>query len=224
MNVAIIPARLESERLPRKVLADIGGKPMIQHVWERVKDSELFDQVIIAANKSLAVEMKDFKGELAITPECESGTDRCAAVADLIPGASRIVNVQADQPFITKTILESCLAGLEECRISTVAARNGPSDSVKVVCSHGEALYFSRLPLPGALHHIGVYGFRPSGLRFFAGLKRTPLEQAENLEQLRAIEMGEPVAVRVVNEFPAEVNTPEELERARECYAQLVEA
>jgi 3-deoxy-manno-octulosonate cytidylyltransferase (CMP-KDO synthetase) len=234
--VAMIPARFESTRLPGKPLALIQGKPMIQHVYERTRAVDLVDRVLVATDDArIAAAVRDFGGDVVMTsPEHQSGTDRIAEAArDL--DADVVVNVQGDLPFLEAQMVRATVAlmrGAPTVPMATVKApirdpqEMGNPNVVKVVTDRdGYALYFSRSPLPywrdvandGVLgyKHIGLYAYRRDFLLRFARLAPTPLERAEKLEQLRALEWGFRIKVAEATGAGIEVDTPQDLERAR---------
>ncbi|MGD9762237.1 MAG: 3-deoxy-manno-octulosonate cytidylyltransferase [Candidatus Binatia bacterium] len=232
----IIPARYESTRLPGKPLADLHGRPMIQRVYERAAQARGIDRVIVATDdERIRAAVAAFGGEAVITrSDHRSGTDRVAEVAaDL--DADVIVNVQGDLPLLDPALVASVIApmladpGVPIATIKTALRSRAERDDpnvVKVVTDRDDyALYFSRSPLPhhrdGApLHgfgdkHIGLYAYRREFLLAFAQLAPTPLERAEQLEQLRALEWGFRIKVSSVDTASIEVDTPRDLERAR---------
>jgi 3-deoxy-manno-octulosonate cytidylyltransferase (CMP-KDO synthetase) len=232
--LAVVPVRLEAARLPRKPLADLGGKPLVQWVYEAGRACKAFDEVVVATDADEIAEcVAGFGGQAQLTsPDHRTGTDRVAEVAETYSDFDVVVNLQGDLPFAGEDVLaaavEPYLAG-ESPPMTTVAC---PLDDrrllqdpnvVKVVCdSGGNALYFSRSPIPhpaggdhSSLHHLGIYAFTREGLLGFRSLQPTPLEQRERLEQLRALEHGMPIRVTRVTAAPLEVNTPEDLEAAR---------
>jgi len=233
--VIIIPARYASTRFPGKPLADLWGKPIIQHVWERAGQAKTAQRVIIATDdERIAAAARGFGAEVFMTrPDHPSGTDRVAEVAAQIE-ADLIVNVQGDEPLIDPAAIDAAVAPLIAdpsvpmgtlcCPIEEVEDLVNPN-VVKVVCDReGFALYFSRLPIPfvrdqGTLtqrfRHIGLYVYRRDFLLGLAKLPPTPLEQAEKLEQLRVLEHGHRIRVAVVAHASPGVDTPEELERLR---------
>jgi len=238
--VALIPARYESTRLPGKPLADIHGKPMIQHVYERACAAGIATRVIVATDDArVAAAVRDCGGEVAMTrADHPSGTDRIAEVAAGLD-AEIIVNVQGDLPFLQADVLRAAVQlmlddpGLPmstvKTAIRTEAEMHNPN-AVKVVTDRdGFALYFSRSPVPcwrdgmvsGAdavlgYKHIGLYVYRRDFLVTFAALPPTPLERAEKLEQLRALESGYRIRVaETAAGLGVEVDTPEDLQRAR---------
>ena len=242
--LVVIPARLGSTRLPRKPLADIAGKPMVVRVAEQAKKS-LAKQVLVATDSpEILAACKSHHIECILTREDHpTGTDRIAEVAHLLklPEQTLVVNVQGDEPAIPPELINQVaqtLASNANCAISTVAvAITDPQEIaspnvVKVVLNHtGHAEYFSRAPipfvrdsqapLPSNLHlrHIGIYAYRAQFLQAYAGLKPAPTEQAEALEQLRALWYGYQIAVYIAPQAPpVGVDTPEDLERIRQTF------
>jgi 3-deoxy-manno-octulosonate cytidylyltransferase (CMP-KDO synthetase) len=238
-TIIIIPARLQATRLPGKPLADIAGKPMIQHVWERACAAERGRVVVATDADEIAAAIRKAGGEAVMTrPDHISGSDRIyEALVKVDPEAEAefVVNLQGDLPTLEPHLVHDCLAPLRTkgVHIATLAAeisveeeRHAPS-VVKVVGtpvpgSTGKilrALYFTRATAPygdGPLyHHIGIYAYRRSALDRFVSLRPSPLELREKLEQLRAIEDGMRIDVAVVDTVPLGVDTPADLERAR---------
>ncbi|MBI1815344.1 MAG: 3-deoxy-manno-octulosonate cytidylyltransferase [Deltaproteobacteria bacterium] len=235
--VAIIPARYESTRLPGKPLADIHGQPMIQRVYERAQRAAGVDRVLVATDDArIRDAVAHFGGEVVMTSAAHrTGTDRIAEVVANLD-ADIVVNVQGDLPLLDPTMVAAAVAplraesGLPMATIKT-AIRGDEElrnpNVVKVVTDRdGFALYFSRSPLPywrdGAApadvlahKHIGLYVYRRDFLLTFARLAPTPLEQAEQLEQLRALEWGFRIKVVEVAAASIEVDTARDLERAR---------
>ena len=238
----VIPARLASTRLPGKPLADIGGAPMIVHVWRRAVEAGLGRVVVAAAEREIAAAIEAAGGEAVLTPpELPSGSDRIfAAVATLDPARQHdvVVNVQGDLPLIDPVAIRQSLLPLAEpaVDIATLAAlihdeaeRSAPS-VVKVAASFApgariaRALYFSRAPVPAGegphYHHIGLYAYRRAALERFVALPPSLLEKRESLEQLRALEAGMRIDVALVDAVPFGVDTPGDLARARQLLAQ----
>lgn len=239
--LVVIPARLGSTRIPRKPLADIGGKPMVIRVAERAKLS--FAQSVVVATDSPEIQAAcdEHRIDCLLTSENHpTGTDRIAEVAQLLklPHDALIVNVQGDEPLIPPELINQVAITLAEntrCAISTVAVPITEAmeiinpNVVKVVLNRsGEALYFSRAPIPFVrdaqatqstehLRHLGIYGYRADFLQAYSRLEPAPPEQTEALEQLRALWNGYRIAVHIAPEVPpAGVDTPEDLERIRQ--------
>ncbi len=237
--VAIIPARYAATRLPGKVLLDIAGKPMLQHVYERASATAGIDQVIVATDdERIATAVERFGGEARMTsPDHATGTDRLAEVAaDL--DAEIIVNVQGDEPLIVPASIQLAVQPLRDddsLVMSTLRERlHDPHEiqdpnNVKVVVDRDDfALYFSRHPIPfvrGAdapptfWRHLGLYVYRRDFLLTYAQLPPTPLQLAESLEQLRALEHGYRIKVPATPHPALGVDTPEDLERVRAVMA-----
>ncbi len=231
MKVVIIPARWGSTRFPGKPLHVIAGKPLLQRVWERCCRANKIDSTIIATDDMRIAEAAfDWGAEVALTSsKHQSGTDRIAEVVSRAREFSLIVNVQGDEPLIDPRLLDRLVSTLEQNRHMEMitaahpfqnAAEAESAHQVKVVTDlSGEALYFSRslIPYPcdrkwlrRALRHQGVYGFRRQTLLRLVRRKPTPLEQAESLEQLRALENGVRVHVLVTKQGSPGVDTPED--------------
>jgi len=239
MVLGIIPARLESSRLPRKPLHLIAGRPLIEWVWRRVAPMKLFDRLIVATDSEEILAHCRLIGAPGIltNPHHTSGTDRIAEVLanPEFTGASVIVNVQGDEPLIRESHLESAvrLVRDEGWEVGTCATplpdpelRHDPS-AVKVVRdSRGGALYFSRAAIPYIrdkadvdllsssdpfLRHIGIYVYQPEALLRWVSLPPSPLEKLEKLEQLRALENGIRIGVAVVDGAAPGVDTPEDV-------------
>jgi 3-deoxy-manno-octulosonate cytidylyltransferase (CMP-KDO synthetase) len=246
--VAVIPARYGSTRLPGKPLAIIGGKPMIQHVYENASKAKLLDQIIVATDdRRIEEAVKKFGGNVVRTSKDHaSGTDRLAEVARKLKAADWLVNIQGDLPFIRAQTIARAIEPLMDDRkipMGTVCTAiyemkdwQNPN-VVKVLKDRaGFALYFSRAPIPffrnneidvagktstsssnqrlWGYRHLGLYVYRRDFLLKFAGLRPTPLERIESLEQLRALQNGYPIYVAEVDEHPIEVDTPDDLKNA----------
>jgi 3-deoxy-manno-octulosonate cytidylyltransferase (CMP-KDO synthetase) len=237
--VVIIPARYESTRLPGKPLADLNGLPMIQHVYERAQQARAIDRVLVATDdERIRAAVESFGGDVVMTERGHaSGTDRIAEVARSLD-VDLVVNVQGDLPLLDPALIDAAVAPLRAdaavpmATIKTAIRSRDEMENpnvVKVVTDRdGYALYFSRSPLPyrrdggGALgdKHIGLYAYRRAFLLDFARLAPTPLEQAERLEQLRALEWGFRIKVAPVAAASIEVDTATDLERARAALAE----
>jgi len=242
MVLAVIPARWASTRFPGKPLVEIGGKSMIQRVFEQVSRSEKVDQIVVATDdERILNHVHGFGAEAILThPEHPSGTDRCAEAARLYPSANIVLNVQGDEPFIQPQqidLLADTLLNHPTARIATLGKKIDLPDFltnpnvVKVVFSEKQgAIYFSRHPIPYVrgiamedwlehqdfFKHIGLYGFQREALLEIAGLSPTPLEKAESLEQLRWLEHGFQIAVGITTWETLGIDTPEDLEAANQ--------
>ena len=240
--VAIIPARYGSTRLPGKPLASIGGKPMIQHVYESASKARVLERVLVATDdRRIAAAVKKFGGEAVMTSKRHtSGTDRLAEVARTLK-ADLLVNVQGDLPFIHADTITRAVRPLRRDRNIQMGTVCNPiydehewrnPNIVKVLMDRaGFALYFTRAPVPyvrdasialepdakqrlWGYRHLGLYVYRRQFLLKFARLRPTPLEQIESLEQLRAMAHGYRIHVAQVDEQSVEVDTAEDLKRA----------
>jgi 3-deoxy-manno-octulosonate cytidylyltransferase (CMP-KDO synthetase) len=246
--VAIIPARFSSTRLPGKPLSDIHGKTMIERVYERARAARRPDRVIVATDdERIAAVVRGFGGEAVLTsPAHATGSDRLAEAAAAID-AEIVVNVQGDEPMLEPGGIDAAAEALladPRLPISTLSLPLVSVDEmlapsvVKVVAdAAGDALYFSRSPIPHvrleagcearasaaeavargiARKHVGLYAYRRAALLRFAALPRSPLEDAEGLEQLRALHHGMRIrVVPVAGGAGVAVDTPEDLERVR---------
>ena len=240
MNVVVmIPARLAATRLPNKPLVDIAGKPMVQWVYEKSLESVADAVYIVTPDDAIATESQKFNAPVIMTSHLhQTGTDRLAEAISLLPESVEIiVNVQGDEPRITADAINSVITPLLEdsgLAMSTLACelpadRFDDPNTVKVVLKqNGDALYFSRAGIPfprvagivSPLQHVGLYAYRKSFLATFPNLARTPLEQAESLEQLRALEHGYRIRVVRTTHVPESVDTAEDLERVRALFAE----
>jgi 3-deoxy-manno-octulosonate cytidylyltransferase (CMP-KDO synthetase) len=231
--LCVIPARFFSTRLPGKPLADIAGKPMIQHVYERSSLATRPYKVLVATDHQLVYDaVQAFGGEVLLTSaEHNNGTDRLAEVALSFPEVDVIINVQGDEPLIEPSVIDDLAAAFDnapELNMATLMTPIQPQEyqspsTVKVVTDQqGYALYFSRslIPYPRVetpglqvFKHIGIYAYRRDFLLRYAALEPTPLEQAESLEQLRALEHGYRIKVLKTDFHFIGVDTPADLER-----------
>jgi 3-deoxy-manno-octulosonate cytidylyltransferase (CMP-KDO synthetase) len=240
----IIPARFDASRLPGKPLLAIGGRPLIQWVWQCAKQSGAGSVIIATDDVRIQRAAQEFGGDCMMTsPLHASGTDRIAEVvrARGIAADQIIVNLQGDEPLMPSAVVSEVAEALRVRPEADIATAVAPIASlaefldpncVKAVGARdGRALYFSRAPVPwprdsvaaglptrfdGARRHIGIYAYRVQSLLRFAAWPPAPLEQAENLEQLRALEHGMLIHLVVVPQAPpAGVDTPADLERVR---------
>jgi 3-deoxy-manno-octulosonate cytidylyltransferase (CMP-KDO synthetase) len=234
--VVVIPARYASTRFPGKALADIDGRPMIEHVYRRVAAAPSVSQVIVATDDlRIATRVTGFGGSVRLTKAThETGTDRLAEVAQTLH-CDIVVNVQGDEPLIDPRSIDEVIApfGTDPSlqmttlyrRIHDPAELNNPNVTKVVIDRAGFALYFSRAPIPHfrdprggwppLYRHIGLYAYRRSALLVLASLEPTPLERAESLEQLRALEHG--IRIKAVESAYEAfgVDTPDDLEQVR---------
>lgn len=222
--VAVIPTRYGSTRLPAKALLKRTGKYLIQHVYETVRKCDALDHVIVAADDERIIDaVKSFGGEAVMTSvHHQTGTDRIAEAVRNIDCA-KVINVQGDEPEINPELITVLVRLLDHAEMATLATKfQDPSDAllpnrVKVAIDrHQNALYFSRSRIPSsgdALLHLGLYGYTKEFLQRFVTLDRSPLEQAESLEQLRALEYGYKVKVGVVSvDSVGGIDTPADYE------------
>jgi len=228
--VGVIPARFSSRRFPGKVTVPIGGVPMLERVWRGARRCERLRDVVIATDDERIVRLGEGFGARVVETSAHhpSGTDRIAEVAAALTD-DVIVNIQGDEPLIEPFVIEAALDALEadpDAPMSTVAhpaeeASLDDPNRVKVVCGRGgRALYFSRSRIPFSTHHkgwwqhAGIYAYRREFLARFVGLPRGDAEQAEGLEQLRALEHGFPIAVaRVQGWRSVPVDVPADVDR-----------
>jgi 3-deoxy-manno-octulosonate cytidylyltransferase (CMP-KDO synthetase) len=236
-STIVIPARLASTRLPRKLLLTETGKPLIQHTYESAQKATRPSGVLIAADcEEIASVVRSFGGRVELTsPDCASGTDRVAEIAHRLPDVDVFVNVQGDEPEISPDAINLAVELLENdstAVMSTLATPirdrqklNDPA-CVKVIFDHfHRAIYFSRAPIPFARtwddkllttdpavyhQHIGLYAYRRDFLLRLASLPRAPIEQIESLEQLRVLHHGHTILVGVIDEPTIGIDTPED--------------
>lgn len=233
----VIPARLASTRLPRKVLRTIAGRPMVEWVWRAAHDCGLMDPVVIATDSDevAAVCRARALPVVMTSPDCPSGSDRVREVARQIE-ADIYVNIQGDEPTLTADFFTRLLALFErpEVDVATLSVRcpaiefQNPN-AVKVVTAlDGRALYFSRATIPydrdqtgfiGYRKHLGIYAYRKAALDRFAALEPSPLEKLERLEQLRLLENGMALYVAEAPRDTIGVDTEEDLALAEAFFA-----
>ncbi len=246
--MAIVPARMHSSRFPGKALADIAGQPMVLHCARRALASGAERVVVATDHEAIAAVVQQAGLEVVLTrTDHETGTDRLAeAVRQLgVLPDTIVVNVQGDEPLVAPELVRAVAEKLAEnpqCAMATACypirerAHFERPTAVKVVLNRaGEALYFSRAPIPWprdgfgttdawpekfvAWHHVGLYAYRASFLQAFSRLERAPIEQFESLEQLRALWHGYRIAVVTTDEVPAPgVDTPEDLALVRQLF------
>jgi len=246
--VVLIPARMASTRLPDKPMAPIAGAPMIVQVWRRAREADVGPVIVACAEQAIFEAVRDAGGEAVLTdPDHPSGSDRIYEALAKADGEARfdaVVNLQGDLPTIDPALIHAVLAPLSDtaCDIATLVAEITDPDErtnpnvVKAVlgledgATVGRALYFSRATVPhdaadgggGPLyHHIGIYAYRRFALERFVGLKPGILERREKLEQLRALENGMRIDAALVDTVPLGVDTPADLQRARDILGVL---
>ena len=235
----VIPARYASQRLPGKPLAEIAGRPMIRHVWDRACESKADEVVLATDDERIAAAAESFGATVCMTGgHHRSGTERIAEVADLRgwPDERIVVNLQGDEPTMPAQLIDEC-AGLLDDGSADIATLASPFASqadfespncVKVVRdTRDHAIYFSRATIPyprdaasserasrAALHHHGIYAYRCGVLRTLVAAEPSELEICEQLEQLRALALGMRIAVGIPSRRPgAGVDTPEDIAR-----------
>ena len=247
-TIALLPARLASARLPEKMLADLCGKPLIVRTWEAVVATGLFHEVLIVTDHSRILEAAQAHGaQVCLSrPDHPSGSDRLAEVVAARPDVDVVVNVQGDEPFTSKQSLSALLACFNDplvqvasacCRLETWSDYQNPN-VVKVVKDvQGDALYFSRAPIPfdrdqvmdtaaeqpqglafTAWQHLGLYAYRREALLRFTSLPPAPIELTEKLEQLRLLHHGMRIRMAEVTEKAVGVDTAADLEKARALF------
>ena len=240
--LVVIPARMASARLPGKPLAEIAGAPMVVHVWRRASEARIGPVVVATDSHEIMAAVERAGGRAVLTrADHASGSDRIHEAVGLVDAQGRfdrVVNVQGDLPTLDPAAIRASVAPLDdpEVEIATLAAeirrdeeRTNPN-VVKVIGTEVapgrlRALYFTRATAPygeGPLHHhIGLYAYRRSALARFVSLPPSRLERRERLEQLRALEAGMRIDVRLVDTVPLGVDTPEDLERARQLLGAI---
>ena len=243
-TIGIIPARYASTRFPGKPLHPIAGKPLIQHVVERCREASALADVIVATDdERIAKVAAEFCTVEMTRADHSTGTDRIAEVAARLD-CDAVVNVQGDEPLIAPAVIDAVASALVDAEMTTAAtAVNNISEledpnAVKVVVSTtGRALYFSRRTIPFLrdlseespsqqlsafpfLKHLGIYGYRRETLQRLVGFAPSPLEQAERLEQLRALENGIAIAVCKVDYDAIGVDVPEDVQRVEALLAE----
>jgi 3-deoxy-manno-octulosonate cytidylyltransferase (CMP-KDO synthetase) len=225
--IGLIPARYASTRFPGKPLVVINGKPMIQWVYENAsKSSSLSDVVVVTDDERILKAVSSFKGKAMMTKSShQSGTDRCAEAALHFPRAAAFINIQGDEPRIHPGQIDQVAQLLKQgADLATLARLERQSDLltdsniVKVVRNtDGNALYFSRSPIPASaesfLVHVGIYGFRRNILQQITGLPVSDLERSERLEQLRWLENGYQIQVGLTEHHSISIDTEEDLKK-----------
>lgn len=248
--LGIIPARLGSERLPRKPLHRLAGRPLIEWVWRRAASFGVLDELVIATDSEevLAVAAGFGANALLTSPAHPSGTDR---VAEVVRGIGRdfaaVVNIQGDEPFLREEQVRRAVdlvhagwpVGTLATPVGSLEAWHDPSVVKVVRRADGAALYFSRAPIPhprqgpptleqlrsdGYLRHIGLYAYAPAALEQWVNLPEGELERIEKLEQLRPLAAGITIGVAIVDHAPEGIDTPEDAKRAEKILNESAEA
>ena len=239
--LCVIPARYASTRLPGKPLKDVAGKPMICRVYDRASQAKTLSGVVVATDDERILRaVEDHGGRAMMTAKDHpTGTDRLAEVAEAYPDVDLIINVQGDEPLIEPSLIDElgrAFDGDAELQMATVmtpmedeAEQKNPNNVKVVTDKNGCALYFSRslLPYPRndagtpVYKHIGIYAYRRDFLLAYAKMAPTPLERAESLEQLRALENGYKIKCIRTNARFVGVDTPEDLAKVNEIYRQM---
>jgi 3-deoxy-manno-octulosonate cytidylyltransferase (CMP-KDO synthetase) len=236
-STIVIPARLASTRLPRKLLLAETGRPLIQHTYEAASRATRTSGVLVAADsEEIAAVVRGFGGRVELTsPDCASGTDRVAEIARKLPDVEVLVNVQGDEPEISAAAIDLAVELLERDPSAMMSTLATPIRSrahlvdpacVKVIFDRrGRAIYFSRAAIPFArnwddalltadpphfFQHIGLYAYRRDFLLQLAEIPRAGIERVENLEQLRVLDAGYSIQVGVIDEPTIGIDTPED--------------
>lgn len=239
--LAIIPARYGSTRFPGKPLIEIQGKTLIQRTYENTKRCTCLDEIIVATDDQRIFDhVKGFGGDVVMTPtDCPTGTDRLAYVLENDPRLQKaeiIINVQGDEPCLDPSVITQLAEALQSdpsAVMSTAVVKlhedeaSSPSDVKCVLAQDGTVLYFSRALIPGGTDlkyrknvpyykHVGIYAYRPDFLLKYAKLPMTPLQMAEDLEQLKVLEHGYKIKAAIVNSASAGVNIPEDIKKVEQ--------
>ncbi len=246
--LGVVPARLGSERIPRKPLQDLAGRPLIEWVWRRAASFGFLDGLVVATDSEEVAAACNLAGAAVEMTSAEhaSGTERVAEVLSRPDYGSYdvVLNIQGDEPFMpeetarraTDLVRDGWAVGTAAVPIGSREELHDPAVVKVVRGGDGRALYFSRaaiphwrgeegsegiLASPGYLRHVGVYAYTPEALRRWSQLPPDPLESAERLEQLRPLAAGIPIGVAVVEEAPPGIDTPEDLEHAQRRLLEL---
>ena len=228
MNIGVVPARLNSVRLPRKILADLNGKPLIVHVMERALEAKSLDKVILAVDSEETIKtLEQYNFDMVLTSSDHvSGTDRIAEVIDEIPDAEIIINIQGDEPLIEADVIDSLVDSFNDSTVNIatiVSTKLTVSDLLNqnvvkaIVNEYQDAIEFKRnifdLEIGGVYRHVGIYGFRRESLIAFTRLDPSVREVESRLEQLRALDNGMPIRATVTNYDSHSVDTQADLDK-----------
>ena len=228
MKIGVVPARLDSTRLPRKILADLNGKPLIAHVMERALEAKSLDKVILAVDSEDTIKtLEQYGFDMVLTSsEHVSGTDRIAEVIEEIPDAEIIINIQGDEPLIEADVIDSLVDSFNDSTVNistivstklTVSDLLNPNVVKAIVNEYQDAIEFKRnifdLEIGGVYRHVGIYGFRRESLIAFTRLDPSIREIESRLEQLRALDNGMPIRATVTNYDSHSVDTQADLDK-----------
>ena len=231
MKIGVVPARLASKRLPKKILADLDGKPMVVHTMERVLKAQRLDKVILAIDSEETLDaLKDFDFDMVMTSKDHySGTDRVAEVVKKIEDAEVIINIQGDEPLIDANIIDALVDLFEEkdVKMGTAISTKLTADDflnpnvVKAIIDQDKnVIDFKRnifdLEIGGLYRHIGIYGFRRNTLFQFSMLEQSPRELEKKLEQMRALDNGLPIRAAITGFESFAVDTQSDLNKVAE--------
>ncbi|GIR56780.1 MAG: 3-deoxy-manno-octulosonate cytidylyltransferase [Candidatus Neomarinimicrobiota bacterium] len=228
MKIGVVPARLNSKRLPRKILADLNGKPLIAHVMERALEAKSLDKVILAVDSEETIKtLEQYDFDMVLTSSDHvSGTDRIAEVIDEIPDAEIIINIQGDEPLIEADVIDSLVDSFNDSTVNistivstklTVSDLLNPNVVKAIVNEYQDAIEFKRnifdLEIGGVYRHVGIYGFRRESLISFTKLDPSVREIESRLEQLRALDNGMSIRATVTNYDSHSVDTQADLDK-----------
>ena len=228
MKIGVVPARLNSVRLPRKILADLNGKPLIAHVMQRALEAKSLDKVILAVDSEETIKiLEQYNFDMVLTSSDHvSGTDRIAEVIDEIPDAEIIINIQGDEPLIEGDVIDSLVDSFKDSTVNistivstklTVSDLLNPNVVKAIVNEYQDAIEFKRnifdLEIGGVYRHVGIYGFRRESLISFTKLDPSVREIESRLEQLRALDNGMSIRATVTNYDSHSVDTQADLDK-----------
>ena len=228
MKIGVIPARLNSTRLPRKILADLNGKPLIAHVMGRALEAKSLDKVILAVDSEETIKaLEQYNFDMVLTSSDHvSGTDRIAEVIEEIPDAEIIINIQGDEPLIEADVIDSLVDSFNDSTVNistivstklTVSDLLNPNVVKAIVNEYQDAIEFKRnifdLEIGGVYRHVGIYGFRRESLISFTKLDPSVREIESRLEQLRALDNGMSIRATVTNYDSHSVDTQADLDK-----------
>jgi len=228
MKIGVVPARLNSTRLPRKILADLNGKPLIAHVMGRALEAKSLDKVILAVDSEETIKtLEQYDFDMVLTSSDHvSGTDRIAEVIEEIPDAEIIINIQGDEPLIEADVIDSLVDSFNDSTVNistivstklTVSDLLNPNVVKAIVNEYQDAIEFKRnifdLEIGGVYRHVGIYGFRRESLISFTKLDPSVGEIESRLEQLRALDNGMSIRATVTNYDSHSVDTQADLDK-----------